>query len=106
MPILGVMKAPVDPALRTKVQRFSRLAILVPIALSAFTHLWNPAGFPDIFYDEGVYMRRAMHVMEGQGPQEGSFYDHPYFGQLFLAGALGLFGYPQSLDPSPTAQSV
>ena len=30
-------------------------------------------------------MRRAMHVLTGQGPQEEStFYDHPYFGQLFL----------------------
>lgn len=86
--------------------RLSRLLILVPIALSSFTHIWNPSGFPDIFYDEGVYMRRVMHVLEGLGPQEGSFYDHPYFGQLFLAGALGLIGYPNSLDPSPTTQSI
>lgn len=62
--------------------------LLIPLALSAFTHLWNPAGFPDIFYDEGIYMRRAMHVMEGLGPQEETFYDHPYFGQFFLAGSL------------------
>lgn len=89
-----------------KACRTFRLAILVPIALSAFTHLWNPAGFPDIFYDEGVYMRRAMHVLEGQGPQEAFFYDHPYFGQILLAGFLGATGYPGSLDPSPTAQSV
>lgn len=84
----------------------SRLIILIPIALSAFTHLWNPAGFPDIFYDEGVYMRRAMNVLEGQGPQEGSFYEHPYFGQLFLAGVLGLSGYPDSLNPAMTAKSA
>lgn len=82
------------------------LAVLIPIALSAFTHLWNPAGFPDIFYDEGVYMRRAMHVLEGEGPQEASFYDHPYFGQLLLAGFLAAAGYPNSLDPSPTPQSI
>lgn len=83
-----------------------RLAILVPIALSSFTHLWNPAGFPDIFYDEGVYMRRAMHLLDGGGPQEAFFYDHPYFGQIFLAGFLGVTGYPGSIDPSPTPQSV
>lgn len=82
------------------------LVVLIPIALSAFTHLWNPAGFPDIFYDEGVYMRRAMHVLEGEGPQEASFYDHPYFGQLLLAGFLEAAGYPNSLDPSPTPQSI
>jgi hypothetical protein len=68
--------------------------------------LWNPAGFPDIFYDEGVYMRRAMHILEGLGPQEGTFYDHPYFGQLFLAGVLGAIGYPESIGPSPNAESV
>jgi Dolichyl-phosphate-mannose-protein mannosyltransferase len=49
-------------------------------------------------------MRRAMHVLAGEGPQEviGSFamYDHPYFGQLFLAGALGIIDYPKSLNPS------
>ncbi len=66
----------------------------------------NPAGFPDIFYDEGVYMRRAMHVLSGTGPQEGFFYDHPYFGQLFLAGVLETIGYPDSFHPSPTAQSI
>lgn len=89
-----------------KACKLSRLIILIPIALSAFTHLWNPAGFPDIFYDEGVYMRRAMNVLQGQGPQEGSFYEHPYFGQLFLAGVLGLSGYPDSLNPDMTAESV
>jgi hypothetical protein len=83
-----------------------RLALLVPIALSSFTHLWNPAGFPDIFYDEGVYMRRAMHVLEGLGPQEEFFYDHPYFGQLLIAGFLELTGYPDSLNPSSTPQSI
>jgi hypothetical protein len=35
-------------------------------------------------------MRRAMQVLKGMGPQESTKtypypYDHPYFGQLFLA---------------------
>jgi hypothetical protein len=48
-------------------------------------------------------MRRAMHVLSGQGPQEEStFYDHPYFGQLFLAGVLEIIDYPHSLNPSST----
>ncbi len=51
-------------------------------------------------------MRRAMHVLEGHGPQEGSFYDHPYFGQLFLAGLAALTGYPSSLNISPSVQSI
>jgi len=49
-------------------------------------------------------MRRAMQVIEGQGPQESNntyfyAYDHPYFGQLFLGGILKLIGYPEILSP-------
>ncbi len=63
--------------------------------LSAFTHFWNPTGFPALYFDEGIYMRRAMHVLNYQGPQEEStFYDHPYFGQLFLAGVFRIIAYP------------
>jgi hypothetical protein len=98
-----------------------RLIVLAtPLLLSAFTHLWNPVGFPSIHPDEGTYMRRAMHVLEGLGPQELSslnskqvtiydqpyndevyLFDHPYFGQLFLAGALGVIGYPFGLGNAP-----
>src|SRR5215203_62324 len=84
----------------------SVLLVLLPLALSSYTHLWNPAGFPNIFYDEGVYMRRAMHVVEGLGPQEAYYYDHPFFGQIFLGGMLTIIGYPESLNPSPDMQSI
>ena len=70
--------------------------------LSAFTHLWNPVGFPSMYGDEGHYTRRALHVLEGLGPQEStSRYDHPYFGQIFLASIFKLIGYPGLLDPKP-----
>ncbi len=83
------------------------LLILVPLALSSFTHLWNATGFPDLFYDEGIYMRRAMNVLEHQILQENPYYyDHPLFGQIFLAGLLALTGYPDSLNPSGSAQSI
>jgi hypothetical protein len=85
--------------------------MLVPLTLSAFTHLFNPIGFPCVHPDEGVYIRRTMHVLVGLGPQDPasrfdhgqdstSSYDHPYFGQIFLAGVLGIIGYPDSLNPS------
>lgn len=81
--------------------------LFVVLALSALTHLVNAAGFPDIFYDEGIYMRRAMHMAETGSPQENpTFYDHPYFGQIFLACALSLVGYPDSLTPSADPQSI
>jgi hypothetical protein len=40
-----------------------------------------------------------MQVLKGMGPQESTKtyphpYDHPYFGQLFLAAALGMISYP------------
>jgi dolichyl-phosphate-mannose-protein mannosyltransferase len=72
----------------------------IPLVLSAFTHLWNPLGFLNPESDESTYIRRAMHVVVGLGPQESaSSYDHPYFGQLFLAGIFKLIGYPESLHP-------
>lgn len=78
-------------------------AILV---LSAYVHLWNPVGYPDIFFDEGIYMRRAMTVLETGSPQERTFYDHPYFGQLFLSWFLKAAGFPQSAEQSPEMSYV
>src|ERR671930_2403280 len=79
----------------------------ISLALSAFTHLWNPLGFPSVYVDEGHYMRRAMQVLKGLGPQDHSYpYDHPYFGQLFLAGVFKLIGYPASLHPSSDINSI
>jgi len=47
-----------------------------------------------------------MKVMENGNPQEAFFHDHPFFGQLFLAGALAVVGYPDSLNPTADAQSM
>jgi hypothetical protein len=87
-----------------KVAHSSLLALLaIPLILTAFTHLWNTLGFPfGPSNDQGIYMRRAMHVLAGLGPQESPLYDHPYFSQLFLAGVLRVIGYPNSLHPSPS----
>ena len=79
--------------------------IIVPLSLPAFTHLWNPVGFPAIYIDESHYLRRALQVLEGQGPQESLEvydhpYDHPYFGQIYLAGLFALINYPESLNLS------
>ena len=84
------------------------LILLSIILVSCFFHLWNLDGFPSIYRDEDHYLRKAMHIMEGEGLQEDSDdlisyqshkYDHPYFGQLFLGGVLKLIGYPDSLSP-------
>jgi 4-amino-4-deoxy-L-arabinose transferase-like glycosyltransferase len=82
--------------------------IVIPLTLSAFTHLWNPIGFPYIHGDEAHYLRRAMHVLQGLGPQEAKTefehnFDHPYFGQLFLGGVFGAIGYPHFINISSSS---
>jgi hypothetical protein len=81
--------------------------VLIPLVLSAFLHIWNPFGFPGIHGDEAHYMRRTMNVLEGFGPQGSnttmaSLFDHPYFGQIFLASALTILDYPDLLAPFHT----
>jgi hypothetical protein len=78
--------------------------LIIPLTFTAFTHLWNPIGFPHVGVDESVYLLRAMHVLAGLGPQVYTWpalanYDHPYFGQLFLAGIFRLIGYPGLFNP-------
>jgi hypothetical protein len=101
--------------LNLKINHKSIILLAIPLVLSAFTHLWNLDGFPSIYRDEEHYMRKALHVMNGLGPQEGpddplSYrahpYTHPYFGQIFLAGVLGMIGYPDSLNPSTDIKSI
>lgn len=87
------------------------LYLIVPLLLSGLTHIWNPLGFPAFHVDEGHYMRRAMQVLGGLGPQETKAtyeygYDHPFFGQIFLAAALSLVNYPNSLSPSIDLHSI
>ena len=88
------------------------LIILVPLVLSGYSHLWNLLGFPSIHIDEAHYMRRTLLVLEGWGPQESASngyprtYDHPYFGQLLLAGLLGATGYPGSINPTANVNSI
>jgi hypothetical protein len=62
--------------------------------------MWNPIGYPNLRYDDGTYIGRAMHVLVTKSPQKGIFYDHPYFGQILLAGSFWFVGYPGSLSPS------
>jgi hypothetical protein len=71
--------------------------------LSAFTHVWNAAGFPDQAPDDGTYIRRALRLIDGLGPQQRTFYDHPYLGQIFLGTIFTIIGYPDLGVPSMPA---
>ena len=99
---------------RTKLTHNYIFILAIPLALSAFTHIWNPIGFPAIHPDEGTYMRRAMYALEGLGAHDPSnqfdhtqdstsSYDHPYFGQIFLASIFKIIGYPDFSNLSTTA---
>jgi Glycosyl transferase family group 2 len=107
----GITKENIQKYLKKSAYKYRSVILLaVPILLSTFTHLWNASGFPDVLYDEGVYMHRALHILEGNGPNEvingkNPFYDHPYFGQLFLAGIFKMIDYPQSVHPSDDIHS-
>jgi hypothetical protein len=56
--------------------------------------------------DEGIYIRRAMHVLSGFGPQESLLYDHPYFSQIFMAGVFYIINYPHLLNPTIDSESI
>jgi 4-amino-4-deoxy-L-arabinose transferase-like glycosyltransferase len=93
------------------------ILILIPLSLAAFTHLWNPAEFPSFHVDEGVYIRRALHILNGLGPLDPdsrfdhpqssmTAYDHPFFGQIFLAAIFKLIDFPQSQGTSSGLVSI
>jgi Dolichyl-phosphate-mannose-protein mannosyltransferase len=87
------------------------------LIIASVTHLWNPLGFPGIHYDEGIYMRRSMHVLEGHGTldplsqfdhsqESTSTYDHPFFGQLFMASVLATLNYPHAFVSDSAFDSI
>ena len=80
--------------LKDGTRRRSLVFILIPLVLSAYTHLWNPSGFPSIHTDEGHYLRKAISTEIGQGLQPQDRYRAPYFGQIFLAGIFNIIGFP------------
>jgi dolichyl-phosphate-mannose--protein O-mannosyl transferase len=61
---------------------------------------------------EGQYMHRAMQVLEdfNYHYKQSSIYpypyDHPFFGQYFLAGMLAVLGYPESLHLSSSSTTT
>jgi hypothetical protein len=90
----------------------SLFLIAIPLILSSFTHLWNPIGFPAIWPVEGQYIQRAMSVLGGFDLHESKdinprLYDHPFFGQFFLAGVFAMMDYPDlfSMNNNPSSET-
>ena len=75
--------------------------LTVPLLLSGFTHLWNPIGFPEPNIDEGIYLGRAINFIDSLNPKDPYIgYDHPYFGQIFLAAVFIITGYQSLFAPT------
>ena len=82
------------------------LFVVVPLIISAYSHLWNPAGFPSQHVDEGHYLRKAISTEKGEGLQPQNRYLAPYFGQMFLAGIFKMINYPTFLVDRETSYST
>lgn len=77
----------------SNISKRSNLFLLIALILSIFTCFYNLLQYPPLLYDEGTYIGKAMHLVNTHSPQEGTLYDHPFFGQIFLGGILWLAGY-------------
>jgi 4-amino-4-deoxy-L-arabinose transferase-like glycosyltransferase len=88
--------------LRENNHRFYLVYLILPLVLAAFTHLWNPIGFPSIHPDENTYIFHALEIEAGKGalPRGAPHYDHPYFGRILIASVFGALGYPDSFQPA------
>jgi hypothetical protein len=84
-------------SLKQSSKLWATVIIAIPLLLSAYTHLWNPAGFPSQHVDEGHYLRKAVSTAEGEGLQPQNRYLAPYFAQMFLAGIFKIIDYPAFL---------
>ena len=88
-----------SPILRSLSGKGYVLLLVAVVSLSAYTHTWNPAGFPILQGDESVYVKRGVDVLDGEILY--GLYDHPFFGQTVLAGFMYVSGYPDLLDDPP-----
>lgn len=78
--------------------KYASLLVFIPLLLSGLVHFANLTYFPSVHTDEGHYLRRSMILLEEHIPQDKpSRYDHPFFGQVFLAFLFWLIGYPESI---------
>ena len=65
--------------------------------------MWNPAGFPILEGDEGIYVQRSVGILNHEVLY--GLHDHPFFGQTVLAGFMYVSGYPGLLDDPPADPS-
>ena len=100
--------------------------LVMIIALSAYAHTWNPTGFPVFHVDETIYVKRGagilnnevlydLHAEKGHPVNVADSeilnnrtpyqYDHPFLGQMVIAGFMHVTGYQNLLDDPSTDPS-
>ena len=77
--------------------------LVIILGLSAYIHMWNPAGVPLLMGDEGIYVERAVGVLDGELLY--GRHDHPFFGQIVIAGFMQVTGYPDLFENPQTDPS-
>lgn len=67
-----------------------------------FNTIYNLASFPSYFYDEGVYIARALAFAQwGELYESSTYIDHPPLGWLILSSLFQIIDFPNSLvNPS------
>lgn len=71
------------------------VALGLIVFASAWAHLAHAAVFHDVLMDEGIYINRAINILQGQALQNPpGWYAHPFFGWVFMAVVFRLVGYP------------
>ena len=72
--------------------------IIVVLAIIVFNTCFNLQGFPEYFWDQGVYVDRAINFLKtSQVYQDPNYIDHPPLGWIILSMFFGAVGFPDSI---------
>lgn len=80
-----------------QVTRYQKLFLLIFIAI-IFNSLFDLASFPEYFWDEGVYVSRAISFADtSQMYQDPNYIDHPPLGWIIPSLVFVVIGFPESI---------
>ena len=65
-----------SPILWGRSGKWPLFLLAVIIALSAYTHMWNLAGFPIFHGDESIYVKRGVDILNVSGHVFNAYFTH------------------------------
>ncbi len=72
--------------------------IIAVLAIIVFNTGFNLQGFPEYFWDQGVYVDRAINFLKtSQVYQDPNYIDHPPLGWIIPSMFFGAIGFPDSI---------